>query len=154
MRNLILLLLLAIAAPSTARADIGVGLFVGEPLGLDLKIDLQRRQALDIVLGVSSMRDGGRDYSYGHLTYLVTPFIGRGRSVLVPLRFGIGAAMAGVAEGDVNIAARAPFEIALLFRRAPMEIYGEVALVLRLVQENDNAELLDVDGGVGLRVYF
>ena len=154
MRNLILLLLLVIAAPSSARADLGIGIFVGEPLGLDLKIDLQRRQALDIVLGVSSIRDGGRDYSYGHLTYMVTPFVGRGRTVLVPVRFGIGAAMAGLVEGDVNIAARAPFEVALLFRRAPMEIYGQVALVLRLVRENENADLLDTDGGVGLRIYF
>jgi hypothetical protein len=62
--------------------------------------------------------------------------------------------MAGLVEGDVNIAARAPFEIALLFRRAPMEIYGEVALVLRLVREYEGTDLLDADGGVGIRVYF
>lgn len=149
-----LALLFLVAAPAVARAEIGLGVFVGEPLGLDLKIDLQRRQALDIVLGVTSFRDGARDYSYGHLTYLVTPFVGRGTSVLVPLRFGVGGAMFGVLEGDVNIAVRAPFEVALLFRRAPMEIYGEVALVLNLVRENENADIVDADGGVGLRIYF
>ena len=158
MRTLILAALLSVAAsvaaPTTARADIGLGLFVGEPLGIDLKIDLERRQALDIVLGVASIRDGARDYSYGHLTYLLTPFVGRGRSVLVPLRLGIGVAMAGVAEGDVNIAARAPFELALLFRSTPLELYGEIALALLLVRENGDGIDLDTQGGIGLRFYF
>jgi hypothetical protein len=154
MRTLLLAALLAIATPATARADIGLGLFIGEPLGVDVKIDLQRRQALDIVLGATSIRDGGRDYSYGHLTYLVTPFVGRGRSVLVPLRFGIGAALFGVLEGDLNIAGRVPFEIALLFRNTPMEIYGEIALKLTFVSERDDGVVLDNDGGIGVRFYF
>lgn len=144
------------AAPATARADVGLGLFVGEPLGIDLKIDLERRQALDLLLGAASVRDGGRDYSYGHLTYLVTPLVGRGRSVLVPLRLGIGVALSGVAEGDLNVAARAPLELALMFRRTPLELYGEIALKLTFVNSNDNADAveLDTDGGIGLRFYF
>lgn len=154
MRSSILAALVLIATPAAARADIGLGLFVGEPLGVDLKIDLARRQALDLLFGAVSVRDGYRDASYGHVTFLVTPFVGRGRSVLVPLRLGIGAAMFGFAEGDVNLAARAPFEIALLFRRTPMEIYGEIALKLTVVRADDGDVLLDTDGGVGLRFYF
>jgi hypothetical protein len=155
MRTLILAALLAIAAPSTARADFGLGLFVGEPLGVDVKIDLARHQAIDLVLGVASVRDGLRDESYGHLTYLLTPLVGEGRSFLLPLRLGIGVALLGVAEGDVSVAGRAPLEIALLFRDAPLEIYGEVALKLTFVNANDNNEVvLDTDGGIGLRFYF
>jgi hypothetical protein len=148
--------LAAVAAPSTARADIGLGLFIGEPLGIDVKIDLERRSALDIVLGTASIRDDRRDLSYGHLTYLLTPFVGRGRSVLVPLRLGIGVAMLGVTEGNLSVAARAPFEIALLFRRTPLELYGEIALKLVFVNADDNADniVLDTDGGIGLRFYF
>lgn len=149
-----LIALATLATPATARAEIGVGLFIGEPLGFDLKIDLARRQALDIVLGGTSYRDGQRGYSYGHLTYLVTPFVGRGRSVLVPLRFGIGAAVFGVVEEDFNFAGRVPFEIALLFRSAPIEIYGEIALKLTLVSEYGEEPDLDTDGGIGLRFYF
>jgi hypothetical protein len=154
MRTLILAALVVIATPTAARADIGIGLFVGEPLGVDLKIDLERRQALDILFGAVSVRDGYRDESYGHLTYLVTPLVGHGRSVLVPLRLGIGVAMFGFTEGDVNIAARAPFELALLFRHAPMEIYGEVALKLTFVRADNGDVVLDTDGGIGLRFYF
>jgi len=154
MRTLILAALILIAAPTAARADVGLGLFVGEPLGFDLKIDLERRQALDILFGALSVRNGYRDDSYAHLTYLVTPLIGHGRTVLVPLRLGIGVAMYGFVEGYVNIAGRAPFEVALLFRRAPLEIYGEVALKLTFVREDNSDVLLDVDGGIGLRFYF
>lgn len=155
MRKLILLaLLFAVASPATARAEVGVGVFVGEPLGLDLKIDLQRRSALDIVIGATSVRDGGRDYSYAHLTYLVTPFVGRGSSVLVPLRLGIGGAIYGFMEEDLNLAVRAPFEIGLRFRRSPIEIYGEIALKLTLVREYEQQDLADIDGGIGLRIYF
>lgn len=136
------------AAPSTARAEsIGLGLFIGRPTGLDIKIDLARRSAIDILLGVTSF-EGGRA-TYGHVTYLVTPFVGRGRSILVPLRLGVGAAVYGV-EDNVDFAVRAPLEIGLRFRRTPLEIYGELALAFQL---SGGADLYG-QGGIGLRVYF
>lgn len=155
MRTLILAALFMIATPTTARAELGIGLFVGEPLGLDVKIDLGRRQALDLVFGVASIRDGYRDISYGHLTYLLTPFVGRGRSVLVPLRLGIGAAVFGVTEGDVGLAVRAPLELGFMFRRTPLEIYLEIALKVNFY-DRDNADdvFVDTDGGIGLRFYL
>src|SRR5689334_2903810 len=76
-----------------ARADFGLGLFLGEPSGLDLKIGLGNRSAIDIVLGVDTFRD--RRDGYGHLTYLLTPLVGHGDSVIVPIRFGVGGAIYG-----------------------------------------------------------
>jgi hypothetical protein len=152
MRTWILAALFMIATPATARAEVGLGLFVGEPLGLDVKIDLARRQAIDIVLGATSVRS--YDLSYGHLTYLVTPLVGRGRSVLVPVRLGIGVAVFGALEGDVGIAGRVPLEVAILFRNTPVEIYGEIALKLNFVRSNDTDVFVDGDGGIGLRFYF
>lgn len=154
MRTWIIAALLIIATPTAARADLGIGLFVGEPLGLDVKIDLSHRQSLDFVFGVASIRNGERDYSYGHLTYLLTPFVGHGRSVLVPLRIGIGGAVYGVVEGDVGIAARAPLELGIMFRRTPLEIYLEIALTLSLLSSNDAEVELGSAGGIGLRFYF
>jgi hypothetical protein len=154
MRTLILAALFVIATPTAARADLGIGLFVGEPLGLDVKIDIGRRQALDFVFGVVSVRDGGRDLSYGHLTYLLTPFAGVGQSIVVPLRIGIGGAVIGVVEGDVGIAARAPLQLGFMFRRTPLEIYLEIALKVTFLANNEADVLLDSDGGIGLRFYF
>lgn len=141
------------AAP--ARADVGVGLFVGQPTGLDIKLGLARRSALDIVIGWDDF-DDGRD-GYAHVTYLINLGNARGRSVTVPFRLGIGGAVWG-GGGDfgdeINVGVRAPFEIGLRFHSAPLEIYGEVALRLTLVDENDNDDDVDGDGGIGLRVYF
>ncbi|KAB2897612.1 MAG: hypothetical protein F9K40_12595 [Kofleriaceae bacterium] len=143
-------------AARPARAEVGVGLFVGQPTGIDLKLDLQRKTALDIVAGWKDFDDDGRD-GYAHLTFLVNLGNARGRSVVVPFRLGIGGAVwdrGGDFGDDVNIAVRAPFQVGIRFRRTPLEIYGEVALVLVFIDENDNEDNVDADGGIGLRVYF
>ena len=145
----IVILAAVAAAPRAARAEggVGLGVFVGDPFGLDLKVDLQRRSALDVVIGVNTIRDGRTDY--GHLTYLVTPVIGHGRSVLVPLRIGIGVAVFDVRD-RVNVGVRAPLEVAFMFRSAPIELYGEIALLVPFIYNVD----ADLQGGIGFRIYF
>ena len=148
--------LLFAAAP--ARAEVGVGLFVGEPTGLDVKLDLSRKSALDIVLGYySHWRHYNTDGAYGHITYLVQPLVAHGDSVLVPLRLGIGFAIfdeSGRFNDDLNAAVRVPFEIGFRFRRTPLEIYLEIALKVTFLDENNNHDTVDLDGGIGLRFYF
>lgn len=150
--------LLFVSAPATARAEVGFGIFLGEPTGLDLKLDLSRRSALDIVLGVYSHYDRFNDDSgYGHLTYLVQPMVAQGSSVIVPLRVGIGVAIfddRGRWNDDLNVAARVPFEVGLRFRRTPLEIYFEIAAKMTFIDEDEDHPFLDLDGGVGLRFYL
>ena len=93
-KKLVLIAVLLFASAQPARAEVGLGLFVGEPTGLDIKVDLARRSAIDIVVGYYSHWDHyDTDGAYAHVTYLLTPLVGRGRSVLVPLRVGIGFAV-------------------------------------------------------------
>ena len=159
-RKLVLVATLLFAsAPQAARAEVGVGVFGGEPTGLDVKLDIARRSALDIVLGYySHWRDYGLDGAYGHLTYLVQPLVAHGDSVLVPLRLGIGVAIfdqAGKFDDDIDLAARVPFEIGFRFRRTPLEIYLEVALKVTFLDgEPYRHDRVDLDGGLGLRFYF
>ena len=146
------------AAPRTARAEVGVGGFFGEPTGIDFKLDLASRSALDILIGwYSHYRNYGFDGAYGHVTYLVTPLVSHGRSVIVPLRLGIGAAIfddSGRFNDDLNLAARFPLQIGLRFRRTPVELYGEVALKLTVIDEDNDHPTVDLDGGIGVRFYF
>ncbi len=154
----VLIVAALLAVPTPARAEgIGIGMFLGQPTGVTIKIDLEPRSALDIVLGVTDFDDDrGRD-AYGHLTYQVTPFAASGRSVVVPFRIGMGVAVYG-RDGDfgdeINVAVRAPLGIALQLRRTPVEFYGEVALKLVVLDDNDNEDFVDVDGGLGFRIYF
>jgi hypothetical protein len=143
----------ALLTAAPARAEVGVGLFVGEPFGFDLLLGLERNTALDLVLGATTFRDGRADY--GHLTYLVTPVVGRGRSVWVPLRLGVGAAFydgGGDFADEVNLAVRAPLQVGLRLRRTPLEFYGEIAVKVTLLDDNDNNSTVDLDGGFGLRL--
>jgi hypothetical protein len=142
--------LVAAARPAPTRADVGLGIFIGDPTGADLKVGLGNRSALDLLLGFTTIREGRS--GYGHVTYLVTPLIAQGSSVLVPIRLGIGAALFGF-EDDLRFAIRAPFEVGLRLRSAPLEFYGELALAFVLFTPNDNLRL-DIQGGVGFRVYF
>ena len=155
MRKLLLTTLVfgaVLAAKATpARADFGLGLFLGEPTGLDLKIGLSNRSGLDIVLGFDTYRDGRG--GYGHLTYLVTPFVGHGDSVLIPLRLGIGGALYGPSN-DIAFAVRAPLELALRMRSTPLEFYGEIALAFILFGPGNDSLQLDLQGGVGFRIFF
>jgi hypothetical protein len=146
-----------LAAPSAAHAGVGIGLFVGEPTGFTIKADLQRRTALEILLGVEHLGRGRGRGPYGHLTFLVSPFVARGESVIIPFRLGIGGAVYdddGDFGDDVAVAVRAPFEIAFQFRRSPLELYLELALKLEFVDPNDNDDFVDLDGGIGFRIYF
>jgi hypothetical protein len=156
-RKLVLIATLLFAA-APARAEVGIGAFIGEPTGLDFKLDLQHRSALDILVGYYSHWDHyNTDGAYGHVTYLVQPLVTHGSSVLVPLRDGIGVAIfdqAGRFDDDLNVAARVPFELGLRFRRTPLEIYFEIALKLTVIDELDNHPTVDLDGGIGLRFYL
>lgn len=152
MRSLVLIAVLAVAVP--AHADVGLGVFVGEPTGLDLKIGLSPRGGLDLVFGWDTFRDN-RDH-YAHVTYLATLLVGHGDSVNVPLRLGIGGAIYddGTFDSGTNLAVRAPLELGLRFRRTPIEIYGEVALKITFFDDHNNRDDVDLDGGIGFRVFF
>ena len=151
MRKLVLAMLLLFALRAPARAEaIGIGLFLGEPSGLDLKIGLGAKSSVDVVIGQSSFRDNRTDYA--HVTWLLTPFVARGRSVLVPFRIGIGAAAIGVVDDNAHMAVRVPFELGFRFRRTPLEIYGEIAIKGVFVEEDFIT--FDADSGLGIRFYF
>ncbi len=157
-RKLVLVATLLVAGAKPARAEVGVGVFVGEPTGIDFKLDIARRAALDILVGwYSHWRHYDTEGAYGHLTYLVQPMVAHGDSVLVPLRLGVGVAIfddRGRFDDDLNLAARVPFEVGLRFRRTPLEIYFEVALKVTFLDEYDDHETVDLDGGIGLRFYL
>jgi hypothetical protein len=153
LRNLAFVAVLFAATP--ARADFGIGLFLGEPTGLDLKLGLGNRSSLDLLFGWHEL-----DYDnshYVHVTYLLTPVVSEGRSVVVPLRIGIGLALADdAAFHSLHAAVRLPLELGLRFRSVPLEIYGEVSFLVWFGRGYCGADTacFDLDGGLGIRFYF
>jgi hypothetical protein len=148
-----------VGAPGTARAELGLGAFLGRPTGFDLKVDFSDKVAFDMVAGVLHPGRNGWDDPYIHGTILFQLANIRGTSVFVPFRLGVGAAIYDDYDGrrdndfdelDFNLAARMPFEVGVRFRKVPIEVYGEVAARLELIDDTH----LRIDGGVGVRFYL
>ena len=146
-------MLLAASSARSARADVGLGLFLGQPTGIDLKLGLSPRSGLDLLAGYHGYDGPYYGGDYAHLTYLLTPAVARGSSVIVPFRLGIGVALLddGRRFGDnLHVGVRAPLEVGLRFRSVPLEIYGEISALIVF----ENNPFLDLDGGIGFRIYF
>jgi len=156
MKKLLIVAVLVGASSTPARAEVGIGLFIGEPFGLDLKLDIARRQAFDIVIGWNRVDGFDRDGHYGHFTYLVTPFWGYGNSINIPIRLGIGLALYDHSRfaDETNVAVRVPLELGIRFHSVPLEIYGEIAVKVTFVDPGYDDPPADLDGGIGLRFYF
>lgn len=153
MRKLVIVAALLVSAGS-AKAEVGLGLFVGAPIGLDLKLDIAPRASVDLLFGWSNIPRADRSH-YAHITFLGTPFVSYGESIVVPLRLGVGIAVYDDdAFNTADVAVRAPLELALKFRRTPLEIYGEIAAEITFVDNFAQNDFFDVQGGVGIRVYF
>jgi hypothetical protein len=76
----------------------------------------------------------------------------------VPIYLGVGGVIAGPRSnfGDnLALGVRVPFGLAIQFRRAPVQLFFELAVRLLFVREgNNNYDRTDLTGGLGFRVYF
>ncbi|RMH41687.1 MAG: hypothetical protein D6689_10360 [Deltaproteobacteria bacterium] len=151
----------ALAVPSSARAQrraggsLGLGLVVGDPTGVTLEYHRRRPgfgHAIELAVGLDTFDDSD---VYVHLIWkFYLAELVRGSAVDVPIYTGVGPWIAehdhAGHDGDIHVGGRMPFGIALDFRRAPLQVYFELALDLQLVHDVD----LGVDGAIGFRWYF
>ena len=150
-----LFLVLGLASASAhAEGQVGVGIVAGDPTGFTLKSRFTPMHALQLHVGIGIGRfDNGRltlvaDYLI-HADQLFKDVSGSG--FLVPYA-GLGAKL-GLRESSVDpvaLAARVPIGVAFLFRKTPLELFGEVAIGIHALP----AVAPLIDGGIGLRWYF
>ncbi len=137
----------------------GIGLILGAPTGLSMELRLSESSALDFAIGLNSFND--RDGGYFHFDYLayLTDLAGGGGSVAVPFYLGVGAVFWDNNDrfndnDNLNGGLRIPLGLAIAFRSAPVQFFGEIAFNLIFLDENDNNGYLELTGALGLRVYF
>ena len=153
-----ILLIAAVAAglsvPSAAFADsggrFGLGIAVGDPsAGLTAQYKLDgpgKGSALNFMLGLELIDDSD---VYFHVDYIVKlGVLHRGSSVTIPFYAGLGGYFAD--RGNDTFGVRAPFGLQFDFRTAPIHLFAELALFLRLVDDVD----LNVGGLIGFRYFF
>lgn len=134
----------------------GIGLIVGTPTGLSGEVRLGGNTSLDFALGLDAFED---EDTYLHVDYLVyLTDLASGRDLGVPIYLGVGGILYDHDRDfgdDLHIGVRVPFGIALAFRRAPVEIFFELAVRVVLVHEDDHKhDRAGLGGALGFRVYF
>jgi hypothetical protein len=146
---IIVIFVLFTSTSSPARADggpFGLGLILGEPTGLSLAYRLSQRNAIAGAVGIDVFDDN--DF-YAHADFLfVLPDLLSGGSVGLSPYLGPGVFL--IEFGEIGIGGRLPFGLSLDFRRAPIQIFGEVTLSLLLVPDTAG----DIGGAIGFRYYF
>jgi len=159
---LVFLALASLAAPAgSAEKGFGLGIIVGEPTGIGMKVSLDASRAVDAAAAWSFEGDSA---FHVHADYLVYPGGGlddAGLKGRAPFYFGIGGRVRF--EGDdhhhgrrnedhgTRVGLRIPLGIAYLPPAAPrLEFFFEVAPGLDLAPATD----LFLNGGAGVRYLF
>ncbi len=143
-------------AEQRAGGSIGVGLSVGDPTGITG--EYHRRtpgfgQALELTIGLEDFDD--EDDFYAHLIwkFYITELL-RHADFDVPIYTGVGPWISedNGRDDDANldIGARVPFGIAMEFRRAPIQVFFELALEVQLIDDFG----IDIEGAIGFRYFF
>jgi hypothetical protein len=147
---------LLLSAPAEAQSGVGLGIVLGDPSGITLKLPLSGSSAVDFVLGVDTNNGIGDDDAQFHVDWLYSPAVlGRGPGFTVPFYFGIGGVIEFDDDGfddDFDIGARVPIGIAFEFQSVPLELFLEFGMEVLFI--NDDGDDLDFDGMLGLRFYF
>jgi len=141
-----------VSANSRSGGALGVGLVVGEPTGITAEYYPRSPgfgQAVELTVGLDTFDDG---HTYVHLIWkLYLTQLVRTSALDVPIYVGVGPWFAeGRGHDDIDIGGRMPFGIALDFRRAPLQVFLEIALQLEIVDDFH----ADIDCGLGFRYYF
>jgi hypothetical protein len=141
------LLLIALATGAPA-GDVGLGVMVGEPTGLSLKVWSGTRTAFDAAAGWSLNES---DWIYVHGDYLWHRYdLQLDAPGALPFYFGIGARVLLHEGDDSKVGVRVPLGLDYITRDHRFDIFLEVAPIVDLAPSTG----FDVSGGLGARFYF
>jgi len=134
----------AVTSRVGSAEDVGVGIQLGQPMGVTGKYWLSSTSAVDAAAGYhfNSNFDMHGDY----LWHSFSSFdVQNGR---LPFYFGVGGRV--MLGNDSNFGMRLPIGMSFLTSNEPLEFYVEVAPVVQLLTSIG----IDIDGAVGVRIYL
>jgi hypothetical protein len=138
------------------KGTIGVGLILGEPLGICAKLYLQDDQAVQAAVG-SAFIGGGLQL---HAEYVLHPWILQDRdSFVMPVYLGPGLRLVDYnagrgADSHFAIGARAVIGLLFDFKEVPLDVFVEVAGVFEYDFKDTEGFGLALNAGAGVRYYF
>jgi len=153
--------LVLLFSPVIASADFGLGLIIGSPTGISGKYTFSQKNAIDGAIAWD-LGDDNDFYLHGDYLWLRNRDIHLD-NVALDWFFGIGGRIVFIDhhhhhhhdwddehDDDYLLGVRAPIGIGYTFRDPRIEVFGEVALIMNLVESTG----IDLDGGIGGRFHF
>jgi hypothetical protein len=142
----VLFLLFSNVLLATTPGNFGLGIILGEPTGLSMKIWQSEYVAYDAALAWSFGKDGN---VHIHVDYLLHNYeIIRTANSYTPIYYGIGGRIQ--TKDETALGVRIPLGIDFRSRRIPIDIFLEIVPTLNLIPKTE----LDLEGGIGIRYYF
>jgi hypothetical protein len=146
-------------SPLAAQADFGLGVIIGSPTGISGKYTFSQKHAIDGAIAWD-LDDDDDFYLHGDYLWLRNREIHLD-NVALDWFFGIGGRLVMIDhhhrhrwdddyDDDYLLGVRGPIGIGYTFRDPKIEVFGEVALIMNLVESTG----IDLDGGIGARFHF
>ena len=127
-----------------SKDDIGVGVMVGDPIGITAKYWFNDTRAIDMGMGFSPDLKIYGDYLWHSWNAFPQPSQGK-----LGADIGLGTRLV-FAHDDTHLGLRMVAGLTYWIPNKPIEIFAEVAPVLEVSPQTTT----DLDGGVGVRFYF
>ena len=137
----------------------GLGVIIGEPTGFSAKLWTSPDNALDFAFGWSIGGDRIGKYNgnyeggtrvHFHMDYLWHSFEILHSEIRLPIYYGVGGRFNNGAGYSSSLAIRGVFGIVWLPRRAPVDLFLELAPSLQFTSPAGFA----MEAGIGARYYF
>lgn len=145
-------LLVTAAGVATAQSNggsFGLGIIVGEPTGIDAKIFLTKKNALEFALAWS-LNDDNDLHIQGDYLWHNYGLIKLDSSDEMPLFFGVGLRAVLRDNVDDIVGIRFPVGLAYMFANYPFDIFAEIVPILDVAPDSD----FDLEGAIGARFWF
>lgn len=138
---------LVLAAPAVeGRNGLGIGVIIGEPTGISLKVWSSSTTAIDAAAAWSFKKEGKLHL---HMDYLFHNFrLFKARHGKLPLYYGIGVRVKF--EEETRVGVRFPVGICYILRETPIDIFFEIVPLLDVVPETE----FNFNGSIGVRYFF
>ena len=150
MKAWIILSVLLVSVMARAE-DYAVGVILGDPTGLSVKMKLDDTNAVDGALAYSTGRYSGLQFHGDYLWDNARSW--HTEQGPLAMYYGLGGRIVSYKKDDVNevsVGPRGSIGAHLNISNPNLEIFGELALILDVAPRM----AADVDAGVGLRIRF
>ncbi len=148
-----LFLLVAVNQVVAQNRPLGIGLIVGEPTGLSVKLWTSSVTAFDMGLGWS-VRNQNNDEKetkiHVHIDYIRHAFDALNTTETLPLYYGFGGRFIGGSEDDGSLALRGVLGLAWLPHQTNLDLFVEIAPSLQIVPSSSFL----IDAAIGCRYFF